>query len=403
MTKIAYLDCGSGISGDMTIAALIDVGVGLDNLNKALGSLGLPGLELRAVEVKRRGFRALRVTVEAEPEHTYRDWRQIKALIGSGSLTDRQTDLALRIFNVLAKAESRVHGIPIEKVHFHEVGAIDSIADIIGAAVGWDLLGVDRVVVSPVPTGFGKIRIAHGECSIPAPATAELLRGVPLAESSIKHELTTPTGAAILVAVADSFGPVPAMKIKRIGYGAGQRDFPQRPNILRLLVGEAVEDAKHDAEDVCVLETNLDDERGEIVAYCISRLWQSGALDVYTTAIGMKKDRPAVKITVVCRPGDAALVEDVLFAETTTLGVRRWSAARSILRREPLTVETSWGPVEGKIGWRRDGSPRFAPEYESCRRVAMENDVPLRDVYEAAGKAFDERRGERGEGREERG
>ncbi len=400
MTKIAYLDCGSGISGDMTLAALIDVGVGLDNLNKALGSLGLPGLELRAVEVKRRGFRALRVTVEAEPEHTYRDWRQIKTLIGSGNLTDRQKDLALRIFNVLAKAEARVHGISVENIHFHEVGAIDSIADIIGAAVGWDLLGVDRVVVSPVPTGSGKIRIAHGECSIPAPATAELLRGVPLAESSIKHELTTPTGAAILVTLADSFGPMPAMKIKRIGYGAGQRDFPQRPNILRLLVGEAVEDAKHDAEDVCVLETNLDDERGEIIAHCISRLWQSGALDVYTTAIGMKKDRPAVKITVVCRPNDAALFEDVLFAETTTLGVRRWSAARSILRREPHTVETPWGPVEGVIGWRRDGSPRFAPEYEACRRVATANDVPLRDVYEAAGKAYAEGRGERGEGRE---
>ena len=389
MTKIAYLDCGSGISGDMTIAALIDVGVGLDNLNKALGSLDLPGLELRAVEVKRRGFRAIRVTVEAEPEHTHRDWRQITALIDSGNLTDRQKDLARRIFTILAKAESRVHGIPIEKVHFHEVGATDSIADIIGAAVGWDLLGVDRVVASPVPTGSGKIRIAHGECSIPAPATAELLRGVPLAESSIRHELTTPTGAAILVTLADSFGPVPAMKIKRIGYGAGRRDFPQRPNILRLLVGEAVEDAEHDAEDVCVLETNLDDERGEIVAHCISRLWQSGALDVFTTSIGMKKDRPAVKITVVCRPGDAALIEDILFDETTTLGVRRWSAARSVLRREPLTVETPWGPVEGKIGWRRDGVLRFAPEYEFCRRVAIENNVPLRDVYEAAGKAFD--------------
>ena len=373
----------------MTLAALIDVGVGLDNLNKALGSLGLPGLGLRAVEVKRRGFRAIRVTVEAEPEHEHRDLRQITALIDSSSLTDRQKGLALRIFNILAKAEARVHGIPIEKIHFHEVGAIDSIADVIGAAVGWDLLGVDRVVASPVPTGSGKIRIAHGECSIPAPATAELLHGVPLAESSIKHELTTPTGAAILVTLADSFGPVPAMKIKRIGYGAGQRDIPQRPNILRLLVGETVEDEKHDAEDVCVLETNLDDERGEIVAHCISRLWQSGALDVYTTAIGMKKDRPAVKITVICRPGDAALIEDVLFDETTTLGIRRWSAARSVLRREPHTVETPWGPVDGVIGWRRDGAPRFAPEFESCRRVAIENNVPLRDVYEAAGKAFD--------------
>ncbi len=393
MTKIAYLDCGSGISGDMTLAALIDIGVGLDNLNQALGSLNIPGLELRAVEVKRRGFRAIRATVEAEPEHEHRNLRQIRALIDGSRLSERQKNLALRIFNLLGKAESRVHGIPLEQVHFHEVGAFDSIADVVGSAVGWDLLGVDRVAASPVPTGRGTIRIAHGECTIPAPATAELLHGVPLVKSPIEYELTTPTGAAILVALAESFGPMPAMKIKRIGYGAGKRDFPQRPNILRLLVGEAVEDAPPAAEDVCIIETNLDDERGEIVAHCIARLWQTGALDVYTTPIGMKKDRPAVKLSVVCRPGDAALIEDVLFAETTTLGIRRISAARTVLRREPCTVETPWGPVAGVIGWRGDGSPRFSPEYEACRRAAMENDVPLRDVYEAAAKAFAERNG----------
>ncbi|NLF08412.1 MAG: nickel pincer cofactor biosynthesis protein LarC [Pirellulaceae bacterium] len=393
MTKIAYLDCGSGISGDMTLAALIDIGVGLDNLNQALGSLNIPGLALRAVEVKRRGFRAIRATVEAEPEHEHRSLRQIRALIDGSRLSERQKNLALRIFNLLGKAESRVHGIPLEQVHFHEVGAFDSIADVVGSAVGWDLLGVDRVAASPVPTGRGTIRIAHGECTIPAPATAELLHGVPLVKSPIEYELTTPTGAAILVALAESFGPMPAMKIKRIGYGAGKRDFPQRPNILRLLVGEAVEDAPPAAEDVCIIETNLDDERGEIVAHCIARLWQTGALDVYTTPIGMKKDRPAVKLSVVCRPGDAALIEDVLFAETTTLGIRRISAARTVLRREPCTVETPWGPVAGVIGWRGDGSPRFSPEYEACRRAAMENDVPLRDVYEAAAKAFAERNG----------
>ncbi len=397
MTKIAYLDCGSGISGDMTLAALIDIGVGLDKLNAALDSLNIPGMGLRAVEVKRHGFRAIRVTVDAQPEHEHRDLRQITALIEAANITARQRDLALRIFNLLGKAESRVHGIPIDKVRFHEVGAIDSIADVVGSAVGWDLLGVDRVVASPVPTGTGRIRIAHGECSIPAPATAELLHGVPLAESSIEHELTTPTGAAILVAMADSFGPMPAMKIKRIGYGAGGRDLPQRPNILRLLVGEAVEEAEPAVEHVCLLETNLDDERGEIVAHCIGRLWEAGALDVYTTAIGMKKDRPAVKLTIICRPGDAALLEDVLFDETSTLGVRRWSAARSILRREPHTVVTAWGPIAGKIGWRRNGVPRFAPEFESCRQVAAEHGVPLRDVYEAAGKAFEEGGGRREE------
>ena len=251
MAKIAYLDCGSGISGDMTLAALIDIGVGLDNLNRALGSLNIPGLELRAVEVKRRGFRAIRVTVDAEPEHEHRNLLQIRSLIDGSSLTDRQKDLALRnLQSAGAKPKRACTASRSKKCISTRSGPSIRSPTWVGSAVGWDLLGVDRVVASPVPTGHGKIHIAHGECSIPAPATAELLHGVPLAESPIVHELTTPTGAAILVTLADSFGPLPAMKIKRIGYGAGTRDFPQRPNILRLLVGEAVEDAPSAAEDV---------------------------------------------------------------------------------------------------------------------------------------------------------
>ena len=250
------------------------------------------------------------------------------------------------------------------------MGAADSIADIVGAAVGWDLLGVDRIVASPVPTGMGKSQDRARRVSVPAPATAELLRGIPLAESAIEAELTTPTGAAILATLVDSFGPVPAMKIERIGYGAGQKDFAERPNILRLLVGEAVDAPADDADQVCVLETNLDDISGELIGYCTARLWDLGALDVFTTAIQMKKNRPGVKLTVLCRPADAAAVEDVLFSETTTLGVRRWMVARTVLRRQPHTVATPWGPIEGKIGWLRDGPPRFAPEFESCRRVA---------------------------------
>ncbi len=245
-------------------------------------------------------------------------------MIEAGSLNPRQRDLAGRIFARLAEAEAKVHGTTIEKVHFHEVGAADSIADIVGAAVGWDLLGADRLVASPVPTGMGKIHIAHGECSIPAPATAELLRGIPLAESTTVGELTTPTGAAILATLADAFGPLPAMKIERIGYGAGQKDFGERPNILRLLVGTAADAAAEPADQVCVLETNLDDISGELVGYCTMRLWEAGALDVFTTAIQMKKNRPGVTLTVLCRPDDAAAVEDILFRETTTLGVRRW-------------------------------------------------------------------------------
>jgi pyridinium-3,5-bisthiocarboxylic acid mononucleotide nickel chelatase len=390
MTKVAYLDCSSGISGDMTLAALIDAGVRLDDLNRALGSLGLPGLRLRTAEVRKLGFRANQINVECEPEHGHRHLRQILAMIEAGQLNVRQKDIAKRIFTALGTAEARVHGVAVEEVHFHEVGAADSIADIVGAAVGWDLLGVDRIVASPIPTGRGRIQIAHGECSIPAPATAELLRGVPLAECTTEAELTTPTGAAIVSVMADSFGPMPPMKIERIGYGAGQRDIAERPNILRLLVGELIEEATSDnADQVCMLETNLDDTSGEIIGYCISRLWDAGALDVYTTAIQMKKNRPAVKLTVLCQPGDTTAMEDILFSETATLGVRRWTAGRHVLRRQPHSVETPWGPVEGKIGWLRDNLPRFSPEFEACRRVAVANQTPLRDVYEAAMKAFD--------------
>jgi uncharacterized protein (TIGR00299 family) protein len=253
--------------------------------------------------------------------------------------------------------------------------------------VGWDLLAPDRIVASPVPTGSGKIRIAHGQCSVPAPATAELLAGIPLAESSVQAELTTPTGAAILATVVDHFGPLPAMTIQRIGYGAGSRDLDEQPNLLRLFLGQS---ARRDlTEEVWVVETNLDDISGELVGYCTARLWEAGVLDVYTTAIQMKKNRPAVKVSVLCRAEDVGSVEAILFDETTTLGVRRWPVSRHILARRPHMVQTQWGDVEGKVGWLADGGLRFAPEFESCRRIAGRQQVPLRTVYEAAQKAFD--------------
>ncbi len=386
---MAYFDCACGISGDMTLAALVDAGVELDALNAAVGSLGLPGCRLRAEQVKKNGFRASQITVEYQHEHTHRNLRDILAMIDRGRLSPRQKELAGRIFARLAEAEAKVHGTTVEQVHFHEVGAADSIADVVGAAVGWDLLGVERAAASPVPTGGGTIKIAHGELSVPAPAAAELLRGVPLAASAIQSELTTPTGAAILTTLVESFGPMPAMTIERIGCGAGQKDFAERPNILRLLVGETVDAPALDADHVCVLETNLDDASGELVGYCVERLWAAGALDVYSTPIQMKKNRPGVTITVLCRPEDAAVMEQTLFDETTTLGVRRWSAARTVLRRQPHRVETPWGPIEGKIGWQRDGRPRFSPEFESCRRTAEKQKIPLCEVYEVAQKAFD--------------
>jgi hypothetical protein len=385
--KIAYLDCASGISGDMTLGALVDTGVDLGDLNAAIESLGLPGCRLVAEEVKKQGFRATQITVQYEPEHKHRHLSQILAMIDVGRLTDRQKDTARRIFTRLAEAEAKVHGTTIEKVHFHEVGAADSIADIVGAAVGWDLLGVDRIVASPVPTGQGKIRMDHGQCSVPAPATAELLSGIPLAPSSIQAELTTPTGAAILATLVGEFGPLPAMKIAKIGYGAGRRDLQEQPNVLRLFLGESAEVVEGD--QVWILETNLDDTSGEVIGYAVSQLWEAGALDVYASAIQMKKNRPGVKLTVLCHARQMEALEAILFRETETLGIRRWPASRHVLQRRPHQVTTAWGPIEGKLAWGHGGPARFSPEYESCRRVAERHKLPLKHVYEAAQRAFE--------------
>lgn len=392
MTRIAYFDCQSGISGDMILAALIDAGIDLDVLNQAVGSLGLPEVRLTLREVKKMGFRAAQVVVEHPHEHAHRHLHHITAMIERGSLTERQKTLAAKVFTRLAEAEARVHGTTIEKVHFHEVGAADSIADIVGAAVGLDLLGVDQVWASPVAVGSGRITIAHGEVSVPAPATAELLRGVPIAPSSIQAELATPTGAAVLTTVAERFGPLPPMTIDHTGYGAGQRDFDQQPNVLRLYVGALAGTGPSaqagTIDQVVVLETNLDDISGQWIGYATERLLAAGALDTFTTAIGMKKNRPGVMLSVICRPQDAETLEGIIFAETTTLGIRRRPADRSVLRRGEHRVTTPWGAIAGKVAFAA-GGPRFAPEYESCRAVAQQCGRPLREVFEAAVRAFD--------------
>lgn len=384
--KIAYLDCLSGISGDMTLGALVDSGVELDALAAGIGTLGLAGCRLVAQEVKRKGFRGTQVLVEHEPEQAHRHLHHITEMIDASGLSGRQKDLARRIFTRLGEAEAKVHGTTIRKVHFHEVGAVDSIADIVGAAIGWDLLGVDRIVCSPVPTGWGTIEIAHGRCNIPAPATAELLKGVPLAESHVEAELTTPTGAAIVATLVDEFGPLPAMTVEQIGYGAGSRDLATQPNLLRLFVGQSAGELSSD--QVWIVETNLDDVSGEVIGHATTRLWEAGALDVYTTAIQMKKNRPGVTLTVLCYAAALAKVERTLFRETGTLGVRRWPASRHKLERTEHTVETPWGAVAGKLGWVAGHEPSFSPEYEACSRIANERQVPLRDVYEAAQQAF---------------
>jgi len=385
--KLAYFDCLSGISGDMTLGALVDCGIELSVLQAGIDSLGFPNIKLTSEEVKRRGFRAAKVKVVHEPEHAHRHLHHITEKIDASSvLTPPQKDLAKRIFTCIGEAEAKVHGTTIRKVHFHEVGAVDSIADIVGCAVGLSLLGVDRIVCSPVPTGTGHIEIEHGRVSVPAPATAEILKGVPLAPSAVAFELTTPTGAAIVKTVADEFGPLPAMTIQTIGLGAGDRDMKEQPNILRLIVGEAASGIASD--QIWVLETNLDDISGEIIGHTTARLFEAGALDVYTTSIQMKKNRPGVLLSVLCPAELLAKMEKIIFKETSTLGIRRWQAARHKLERRPHTIETPLGPIEGKLAVLPDGGVSFSPEFEACRRIATEKNVPLKDVYEAAMRAF---------------
>ena len=384
--KIAYLDCMSGISGDMMLGALVDVGVDLAAIQAGIDSLGLPDCRLEATEVSKKGFRATKVDVLHEPEHAHRHLHHITDMIDASAISDAQKDLAKRIFTRLGEAEAKVHGTTIRKVHFHEVGAVDSIADIVGSAIGLDLLGVSRFVCSPIPTGQGFVRIAHGRVSIPAPATAELLCGIPISPSSVQAELTTPTGAAIAATVADDFGAVPAMRIETIGYGAGSRDLEEQANIVRLMVGAAAD--RMETDQVAVLETNLDDISGELIGHATVLLLEAGALDVYTTPIHMKKNRPGVMLSVICRPPDVDALEEIIFRETTTLGLRRWQVSRHTLQREAHQVNTPWGPVEGKVAITPAGTARFAPEYESCRQVAIENKVPLGEVYEAVKSAY---------------
>ncbi|HEX5471933.1 MAG TPA: nickel pincer cofactor biosynthesis protein LarC [Lacipirellulaceae bacterium] len=401
--RIAYLDCASGISGDMTLGALVDAGVELTAIQTGIDSLGLPSCRLVASEVKKQGFRATQIAVEQEPEHKHRHLHHITAMIDGSVLNDRQKDLAKRIFKTLADAEAKVHGTTIEKVHFHEVGAVDSIADIVGSAIGFDLLGIDRITCSPVPTGRGFVEIAHGRCSIPAPATGELLRGVPLTPLDVEGELTTPTGAAIVAALANVFGPLPAMTVDRIGYGAGQKDF-SHPNILRLFVGEVASasvphaastpDHRPRTEAIVLLETNLDNASGETIGHAIDRLWAAGALDVSITPIQMKKSRPGVIVSVQTRPADVDRLEAVLFAETPTLGVRRSTVIRSVLAREQATVQTPWGPASGKVAFLPDGTRRFTPEYDAAHRLAEEGGTSLAEVIAASQEAIRSRANE---------
>jgi uncharacterized protein (TIGR00299 family) protein len=385
--RIAHFDCFSGISGDMTLAALISAGVPLAVIRDGLASLGLP-LELEVEEVLRGCFAATYVNVKAPGDQPQRFLQDIQQIIHRGTLTPGAKQLALAIFQRLGEAEAAAHGTSIEQVHFHEVGALDSIADIVGAAIGLDYLKVDEFTARPVPTGSGTVRAAHGLMPVPTPATAMLLKGIPLAESKIRTELTTPTGAAILSTVVKRWIDSPVMTVEAIGLGAGTKDFAEQPNILRLFVGASNARPDEECDTIWQLETNLDDLPGEIIGYTVDRLLAAGALDVFTTPIYMKKQRPGMLLTVLCSDSAMSMLEDIVFRETGTLGVRRSRRERHKLKRDMVEVVTPWGLVRGKVAWRTGQPARFSAEYDDCARLAREHKVPLQEVIAAAHEAW---------------
>ena len=384
--RVAWLECATGISGDMTLAALIDFGVDREAIRAAVDSLQLPDVQLRIESVIKGGFRATQVLVDHPEQHAHRHYADICRILDQSALTDRQRATAQQLFLTIAEAEAKVHGSSIDRVQFHEVGAVDSIVDIVGAVVGFDLLAAERIECHPVPTGRGFVNIDHGICPIPAPGTAEILKGVPLCDVPIDAELTTPTGAAIVRTLADRFGSLPAMTLEGVGCGAGTMTFPQRANMLRIFVGDSIADSS--TELVVLLETSLDDVTPETAGYARERLLEAGALDVWVTPVQMKKDRPGIILSVLTTPQNPERFETILFDETGTLGIRRHQLERAIQHRDIISVPTPWGVVRGKRSWRAGSAARFTPEFEDCARLAKEYGIPLRDIYRAAESAF---------------
>jgi uncharacterized protein (TIGR00299 family) protein len=378
--RIAYFDAFSGIAGDMTVAALIDAGAGAQALFDALDSLGT-GARFRAEKVKRKGIAATHFTVEHEDQKKHRHLPQIVKMIEASRLADRAKQNAVKVFEALGAAEARVHGVPVEKVHFHEVGAVDSICDIAGACQALEMLGVEAVHASKVNTGSGTVEADHGVMPVPTPATALLLEGVPVYARGPETELTTPTGAAILAALAKSYGAMPPMTIERSGFGAGTKEFPMMANVLRVIVGTAA--AAREAVFVSIIEANIDDANPELLGHAMERLLEAGALDVTLEPVYMKKQRPGVRLSVIAPPEAQDRLAALVFDETTTLGVRFWQAERRVLPRAHVAVETPYGRVRMKVS-----AAGSAPEYEDCRRLASESGKPLKEIYAAAIAAY---------------
>jgi pyridinium-3,5-bisthiocarboxylic acid mononucleotide nickel chelatase len=387
--KTLYFDCVSGASGDMILGALLDAGLPANVLRERLAALHLPGFELRVEKVEKCGITATQVDVVVDDDVPERHLPQLVAIVQGGDLPAHVVEKSIAVLYRIGEAEAAIHSSSLDHVHLHELGGIDTIVDVVGAVSGLDALGIERVRCSPIPLGRGFTNSAHGRIPLPAPATVALLRGAPVIGSEIQAETVTPTGAALLSTLSADFGAIPAMTLSAVGYGAGRKDFAI-PNVLRVLVGESAAAGDSGLQALVVLETNIDDLNPETYEYVMGRLFAAGALDVFLAPIQMKKNRPATLISVICWPSAAAALSDILFSETSTLGIRRYEVMRQALPRRSQTVETPYGPVRVKVAHWGDGQTKAAPEYEDCRKLAAQHNVPLREVYRAAVQATHE-------------
>jgi len=426
--KVLYFDCFSGISGDMTLGALIDAGLPLDELKRALGSLALPGVHVHADRVLRTGVSATKFTVHAhdhgDHEHTHehhhahnharphnhdqpprhdqphhhelpqadahahRSLPEIFALIERSALSASGRERAKAMFERLATAEAAIHQMPVERVHLHEVGEIDSIIDVVGTVFAMEWVGAERVVCSPLNVGGGMVKSAHGVFPVPAPATVRLLGQAPIYAGEVQKELVTPTGALIATTYAQEFGPVPPMTVERVGYGAGHRDDPSTPNVLRVLIGRAASHGSAHGDRVTVVECEIDDMNPQIFGVVMERLYAAGALEVFYVPVQMKKNRPGTLLTVVCRPADRPALADIVFRETTTIGLRYYDVDRECLDRKIVEVQTPLGPVRFKVASREGRITNAVPEFEDCAKLATAHNMSVKDVQAIAIRAY---------------
>jgi pyridinium-3,5-bisthiocarboxylic acid mononucleotide nickel chelatase len=381
--KTLYFDCFAGASGDMILGAMIGAGVDPDYLREQLSLLPVSGFSIDVQTVNKSGLSATYAKVETPHEHKHRHLSDIEQIIEGSRLSDSVKHRAVQIFTRLAEAEARVHNETIEQIHFHEVGALDAIVDVVGAAICFDYLKIKRFVCSPLHVGSGMVQMAHGRFPIPPPAVTELLKGVPFYSSDIQGELLTPTGAAIITTVCSEYGPIPQMMTEATGYGAGTREYQDFPNVLRVLLGQTKADAATE-ERLWMIETNLDDASPQIIGHMMDRVLELGALYCFFTAVQMKKNRPGVLLSVLCRPEEKEAVMKLLFTETTTLGVRSYEVNRRALRRTVVRVETQYGPIDVKVAHLDGRVVNEMPEFDQCREAASKANVPLKVVEEAA-------------------